>query len=437
MSKSPRPILTTQIDRLSHEARGIAVIEGKTTFIKDALPGETVRFQHIRKRGSFDEGQTVEVLSPAAERTPPVCQHFGTCGGCSLQHMQLEAQIHHKQASFANLLQHQAQTQPKDWLAPLSKTPWGYRHKARLSIRYVAKKGKVLVGFRERDGRFVSDLNECPILHPSVGNNISKISNCLFHLSARESIPQIEVAVGDGDTAIIVRHLVALSDQDLHRLCELAIDCHYRLYLQPKGPETISLHYPTAGSELMHYEMADHNLKFAFHPSQFIQINPFINQAMVNRAIEQLQLSSDDRVLDLFCGIGNFSLPIAKHCRYVVGVEGDASAVAQAVVNAQDNQLDNTEFFTANLFEPDQQSWLTQRFDKIVIDPPRAGAKQILPYVSAWQPSIIVYISCNPATLARDTAILQSHGYILDKAGIMDMFPHTQHTEAMAVFKRN
>ncbi len=438
MSKSPRPELTTTIERLSHEARGIAQIDGKTTFIRDALPGETVRFSHTRRRGRFDEGQTLEVLTASPERTSPHCAHFGTCGGCSLQHMQHDAQISHKEASLINLLQHQGHAEPKSWLPPLTRNTLGYRHKARLSIRYVAKKGKVLVGFRERDGRFVADLNQCHILHPSVGLHLSDISDCLLTLDARSSIPQIEIAIGDNITALIVRHLEPLSTTDLEKLKALAEQHQYRLYLQPKGPDSIHLYHPTNTSPLMQYSLSDHELTLQFHPSQFIQINPSMNQAMLNQAIKHLELTPNDHVLDLFCGIGNFSLPMAKQCHHVTGIEGDDTAVSQARANATHNHLNNTTFEVANLFEPEATTpWIQQRFDKVLLDPPRAGAQEILPFLNTWQPKIIVYISCNPATLARDTAIIQSLQYSLDKAGIMDMFPHTQHTEAMAVFYRN
>ena len=438
MSKSPHPILTTTIKRLSHEARGIAHIDGKTTFIKDALPGETIRFTLTQRHGRFDEGQTREVLSSAPERTTPSCAHFGTCGGCSLQHMQHPAQITHKQASLANLLKHQGHTEPDRWLPPLTKAIWGYRHKARLSIHYAAKKGKVLVGFRDREGRCVANLDKCHILHPSVGHQLPAISDCLLNLDARGSIPQIEIAIGDNTTALIVRHLDPLSTTDLDKITRLAQQQDYRLYLQPKGPDSIHLHYPTAISPLMQYTLRDHQLTFHFHPSQFIQINPAMNQAMVNQAITQFQLTPTDRVLDLFCGVGNFSLPIAKQCQQVIGIEGDHTAVAQAKVNAEHNHLSNTTFDTANLFKPDLNTpWMQQRFDKVLLDPPRAGAQKILPFLNTWQPSIVIYISCNPATLARDTAILSSLNYRLSTVGIMDMFPHTQHTEAMAVFYRN
>lgn len=438
MSRSPRPTITASIERLSHEARGITHIDGKTTFVRDALPGERVTFTHTRRRGSFDEGNTVEVLSASPDRVQPDCQHYGICGGCSLQHMQHQAQIQHKHNSLAELLKHQGQAEPTQWLAPLTKSTWGYRHKARLSIRYVAKKNKVLVGFRERDGRFVANLETCQILHPSVGKQLSDISDCLYQLEARSSIPQIEIAVGDSATALIIRHLEPLSVKDLDQLTDLAQRHHYRLYCQPKGPDSIHLHHPSETSPLMQYTLPEFDLTFDFHPSQFIQVNPSMNRAMITQALYHLELSPTDHVLDLFCGIGNFSLPMATQCQQVIGVEGDNTAVQQAALNADQNGLTNTRFFTANLFEPDTDSaWIQQHYDKVLLDPPRAGAKEILPFLSTWQPSKIVYISCNPATLARDTATLNSLNYRLSKAGMMDMFPHTQHTEAMAVFDRN
>jgi 23S rRNA (uracil1939-C5)-methyltransferase len=434
--KLPSEAVKATISHLSHEGRGITEIDGKTTFIFGALPGESVSFKYTKRRKQFDEGQAQDVHTAAIERTTPPCQYFGICGGCSLQHMKHASQISHKQASVLALLKQIADVSPDEILPAITAETLGYRRKARIGVKYVAKKEKVLVGFREKNSPYITNMDQCHTLHPSIGHAIEPLSQLLMTLESKDKIPQLEVAVGDNATAIILRHLAPLSDADKKILMDFFKQQQWHLYLQPKGTDSIHRIYPDEGEERLSYNLPNHQLTLQFHPAQFIQINHSINHQMIDRAIELLNIQKQDRILDLFCGIGNFSLPIAKHCKTLIGVEGDDSAVTQAKANAIDNQLSNTEFYTANLFEDiKHQAWAKQPFDKILLDPPRCGAKEILEQIKQWQPKRIVYVSCHPATLARDAEILTKYGYHLTMTGIMDMFPHTQHVEVMALFE--
>jgi len=429
---------TTNITSLSHEGRGIAHLDGKTTFIFGALPGETVEFRYSKKRGSYDEGYVTNVLEASKDRVDAKCPNFGICGGCSLQHMQHDTQIKHKQTAFLELLKQQSNIEPQEILTPLIASPWGYRRKARIGVKHVPKKEKVLVGFRERNSPYVTNMDICFTLHPSVGKEIAALSTLFMTLETKDHLPQCEVAIDDNETAIILRHLVPLPEKDLDALENFFKQRKWRLYLQPKGIDSIHLHYPKLENPLLQYQLPKYDLKLEFHPAQFTQINSEINRQMIDRALDLLDLQETDHVLDLFCGIGNFTLPITKQAKKVIGIEGDDTAVAQAKNNATLNQITNTEFYSANLFEPvNHFTWSQATFDKILLDPPRSGAQEILENMSIWQPQKIIYISCNPATLARDAGILCQQGYHLDKAGIMDMFPHTQHVEAMALFERS
>lgn len=433
--KCPEQDFTATITGMSHDSRGIAHIDGKTTFLWGGLLDETVVFRYSKMHSRYDEGRVIEVIHASPERTQPRCAHFDLCGACSLQHMKPEAQITNKQNAFLELLQHQAGVQPDELLPPLTGEPWAYRHKARLSIKYVEKKEKVLVGFREKNGRYVADLNRCEILAEAIGTNIDAFSQLFYTLKARAGIPQMEIAVGDDKAAIILRHLTPLEPDDLEKCRQFANKHAIQLYLQPGGPDTVHLDWPIDGEALLRYSLPTYNLHFQFHPTQFIQINPEINQKMIARTLELLDCQPHERVLDLFCGIGNFSLPIAKHCANVVGVEGSLDAVKQATANAQMNRIENAEFYCGDLFEPPyHRDWSGQSFDKIVLDPPRTGAKELIACIPQWGVKCVVYISCNPATLARDAKLLIEKGYTLKKAGIMDLFPHTQHVETIALF---
>ncbi|MDO8955115.1 MAG: 23S rRNA (uracil(1939)-C(5))-methyltransferase RlmD [Gammaproteobacteria bacterium] len=426
------------ISKLSHEGRGIAFIEGKATFINNALPGEEVKFRYTRRKSQLDEGHLVEVISASPDRVEPPCAVFGRCGGCSLQHIAPAAQIQFKQTVLAEQFLHFGQVSPEKWLEPLQAAIWAYRQKGRLSVKFVAKKGGALVGFREQDPRFITDMQRCEVLHPLIGERIHLLREWISSLDAASEIPQLEVAVDDHRAATIIRHLEPLSEKDLLSINEFAKLHDFWMYLQPKGPDTVHLVYPEQVDDLLSYSLPEHKIEMQFHPSDFTQVNMSLNRQMLNLAIELLDIQATDKILDLFCGLGNFTLPLARYAKHVVGVEGDAKMTERAGLNAKRNQLDNVEFFAANLFEDvSKQDFMQQTYDKILLDPPRAGAEQIILQLGALKAKRIVYISCNPATLARDAGILVNKlGYKLEQAGVMDMFPHTSHVESIALFTK-
>ena len=430
----PQAPIEADILRLNHEGRGVAEIDGKITFVRGALPGEKVTFRLTRKHGQFDEGEVEEVLTPAPNRIAPQCAVYGLCGGCSLQHMSSADQMQHK-AQVLQALLAKEQVEPGEHLPALTAEPWGYRHKARLAVRHVAKKGGVLVGFRETNGRFLTDMHQCEILHASIGLKIDDFRQWLDQLSIKDQIPQIEVAVGDAQTALIIRHLQPFTAEDLDIMTAFAEAHQFWIYLQPKGLDSVELLYPQQAETLLHYDLPHYDLSLYFHPTDFTQVNPAINRKMLDQAMQLLAPQPDERVLDLFCGLGNFTLPLARHAGEVIGVEGDERMVQRARDNAQRNGLRSTEFYAANLFEPiKQQPWWGYEYDKLLLDPPRAGAQEIIEQLADKRFQKIVYVSCNPATLARDAALLCQQGYQVDATGVMDMFPHTAHVESMMVF---
>lgn len=435
-SSVPRDPVEITIQSLSHDGRGVAQIEGKTVFSRNALPGETVSFRYLKRHGQYDEGIAESVIAnPAPERIEPLCEHFGVCGGCSLQHLSTEQQINHKQHVVKEQLEHFGKVTPTEWLPPLLGPIQGYRHKARVGVKYVHKKGKLLIGFRELNGRFLADLNSCQVLHESVGLQFDSLREWLLSLSLYEHIPQLEIAVDDRGLAIIIRHMKAFTDEDLLILKQYAEKHDIYLYLQPKGLDSIHCVWPEENT-LLRYSLPAFDLHFDYHPCDFTQVNPEINQTMVSRAIEHLDIQSDESVLDLFCGIGNFTLPLARQAKTVVGVEGLENLVVKAKHNAALNQLENVEFHCADLTTPLKEAWAQRTYDKLLLDPARTGADKIMNMLSRWQPKRILYVSCNPATLARDAGLLAENGYKLSKCGVMDMFPHTTHVESMALFER-
>lgn len=420
---------------LSHEGRGIAHLNGKTTFVFGALPEEVVLCKTVKNHRRYDEGTALEVESPHPERVIPKCQHFSVCGGCNLQHLSSLAQIRHKETILLEHLQHQARITPVEIATPLIGDAWQYRRKARLSVKFDFKKNKMLVGFREQNPRYIAGVTHCEILPETIGPRIYLWSDLLSTLDGKTSIPQIEIAQGDNAIAVIVRHLNPLSQQDLQTLIQFAKTESYQLYLQPKGPDTIHCVYPTAPSPL-YYRLPAYGLKLFFYPAHFIQVNQSMNIQMIAQALKWLDLQAEDHVLDLFCGIGNFTLPMAKYVKQVVGVEGSSFSIDQARENANLNQCHNTAFYVHDLTTSiEQTDWFHQSYTKILLDPPRAGAKELMPYIKNWMPKRIVYVSCNPITLARDTEYLLNLNYELMTAGVMDMFPHTAHVEAMALFR--
>jgi len=434
----PQEPVEARIESLTHDGKGVSHIDGKATFVYGSLPGERVRFVYTEQRRKYDQGRVVEVLEPSADRVEPQCHQFGICGGCSLQHQAPQAQIRAKQQAMLDALEHIGQVSPGELLAPLcGESPWGYRRKARLGVRYVPKKGGTLVGFRERNSSFVAELETCHILHPRVGKLLPALGRLIDGLSIHDQIPQIEMAMGDSVCVLIFRLLAPLDETDRERLLAFGPSQGVAIYVQEAGPESIR---PLSGEAAdLSYQLPDFELTLHFLPSDFTQVNSDINRQMVRRAVELLELQPADRVLDLFCGLGNFTLPLARRCGEVSGVEGDAGLVARARDNARRNHIDNCRFYTANLYEDlDNEPWLQDRFDKALLDPPRSGAQEVLPHLPRLGVERLVYVSCYPGTLARDAGILVHElGYRLLSAGVMDMFPHTAHVESIAVFGRS
>ncbi len=436
-NRLPTEPVEATIESLTHDAKGVTHLEGKATFVHGSLSGEQVRFVYTGRWRKYDEGRVVEVLQASPERVEARCSQFGICGGCSLQHQEHTAQIEAKQQAMLDTLKHIGKVTPAEILPPLvGASSWGYRRKARLGVRHVPKKGGALVGFRERGSSLVADIERCHVLHPRVGELLPQLRALIDALSIRDQVPQIEMAMGDETCVLIFRLLEKPTEADLALLSEFGPQHQVAVYLQEGGPETVKpLH--GVGVELT-YALPAFDLTLHFLPSDFTQVNSDINRQMIHRAVEMLALQPEDRVLDLFCGLGNFTLPLARRAGSVTGVEGDAGLVARARENAQRNGLNNTSFYTANLYEPlEQEPWLNKGFDKILLDPPRSGAQEVLAHLPKLGAERIVYVSCYPGTLARDAGILVHElGYRLLSAGVMDMFPHTAHVESIALFEK-
>ena len=429
----------THIVNLSHDGKGVARIDGKATFISGALPNEQVEFQYTRIKKDFDEGKLLSVIEPSPLRVEPKCAHYSLCGGCSLQHMKEEEQIRFKQEHLLDLLQRYGHTQPLEVLEPLTNTHWNYRNKARLSVRFVEKKQLSMVGFRERNNpRYITEINHCPILNAKLDKDILALRALIDSMEDKHCIAQIEVAAGDDEIALIFRNLNPLSENDETSIKVFAEQYKYRIFLQPSGPSSVYCFYPPEANNFLSYQLPDYNINFQFHPTDFTQVNAGLNRSMVRLALELMDLKSSDRVLDLFCGLGNFSLPMAKFCEYLVGVEGSQAMVERDTMNEAANGLTNLSFYAANLDDVEEVNKVVQQsFNKILIDPPRSGALELVKQIDKLNPERIVYISCNPVTLARDTDILVNQkGYVLLKAGVMDMFPHTTHVESIALFEK-
>lgn len=427
--------IITTIKRLGHDGRGIAHVNGKTTFVFGALPDEEVAISYVRKKSRFDEAFVASIITPSPKRVGPNCKSFGTCGGCSLQHVEQNAQIEFKESVLLEQLKHFGHVAPENILPPLCAAPYGYRRKARFSVRYIEKKQRTLVGFREKHyPRFIADVDACEVIHPSLGQLFIPLQECLNGLENRNAIAQIEVAVGDEQTAIILRHLLPLSDEDNRSIIDFAKRHNLWLYLQPGNYHSIHKVEPK-DEKLLTYAIAD-DITLHFHPCDFTQVNASINRQMIKQAIDLLKPTNSDVVLDLFCGIGNFSLPLAKKAGRVVGIEGDERLVKRAAMNAEINSITNAQFYTSDLTTVDDMLGImrTSGCNKILIDPPRSGAKEVVENLDLKDIEAIVYVSCNPSTLARDAGILCARGFTLSHVGVMDMFTHTEHVEAMALF---
>ncbi|HEX4879990.1 MAG TPA: 23S rRNA (uracil(1939)-C(5))-methyltransferase RlmD [Limnobacter sp.] len=430
------------IESIDLEGNGVAHLDGKVHFVEGGLTGETVLAEVVKSKPSYARARTVKVLQAASVRSQPKCPHFGVCGGCAMQHLEPTAQVAIKNRALEDLLQRIGKQTPERMLPPMYGSYWGYRHRARLTARFVPKKGGMLVGFHEKGSSYVATMHECHVLPQHVSKMLVPLAKMLEGLSIYTRVPQVELAVGEGVTALVLRHLEPLAESDLDALRNFGHVWKVDWWLQPEGPSSIHRLLPDTQVELQ-YLIPSFGVRMRFRPTDFTQVNHLINDAMVSRAVGLLDLQPQDRVLDLFCGLGNFSLPLATRSSHVKGFEGSEDLVQRAAQNAELNGLGGkTEFHVRNLFEvesPEWESW--GQFDKVLIDPPRDGAlevcKAIVGAKPEFQPGRIVYVSCNPATLARDTAVLCATGpYVLKQAGVINMFPHTAHVESIAVFER-
>jgi len=438
-----------KVESLDLEGQGVAHnAEGKVVFIEGALPGEEVQVQVHRKKNNWEQASMTALRRESAQRVRPRCPHFGTCGGCKMQHFHVGAQIATKQRALEDGLWHLGKVKPERVLRPIEGPSWGYRYRARLSVRFVVKKDKVLVGFHERKSSYVADMDSCEVLPPHVSALLPKLADLITGMDQRDRLPQIELAIGSGVTALVLRHLEPLSTADLSRLRAFAAETGVQWWLQPKGPDTV--HLLDAGGPALDYALPEFGITMPFKPTDFTQVNHQINEVLVSRALRLLDAQADERVIDWFCGLGNFTLPIATQAREVLGIEGSEALVARSRENAAFNGLAaKTSFIARNLSEitPAELSGYGAA-DKWLVDPPREGAFALAKAIADLHadptlapghapPKRIVYVSCNPATLARDAGLLvHQAGYRCVAAGAVNMFPHTAHVESIAVFER-
>jgi len=429
---------TASIESATHDGRGIASTDGKKVFVAGALKGETVRFQRRKSRRNFDEAELLEIIEASPERVEARCEAYGRCGGCSLQHVSEVQQRQIKEQALKDNLERIGQVTPASWFEPMIGPAWNYRRRARLAVKDVFAKGRVLVGFRERHAPFITDMHRCEVLAEPVDSMIDALSELIGGLSISARLPQIEVAVADNATALVFRVLDPPTEEDIASLCAFGNAQQLRIYLQTGGPDSVSMIYPESAQEPLHYDLPEFDVRIAFDAVGFVQVNSEINRRMVHRAVELLDPGPEDRVLDLYCGIGNFSLPMARRAGAVLGVEGEAMLVKAAAANASLNGIDNAAFRQADLSKIDgTESWLRDDWDLLLLDPARSGAQEIVEHIGAIAPRRIVYVSCHPGTLARDAGVLVNKmGFNCEAAGIIDMFPHTTHVESIAVFNK-
>ncbi len=442
MTSSAYEAETARIASATYDGRGIAALPGKKLFIAGALPGEVVRFRRRKRRRNRDEAELLEVLESSRARTEPRCAVYGTCGGCWLQHTTLEEQRDIKRHALHESLVRVGRVEPEQWLAPIgddsNNGAWHYRRRARLAVKDVSGKGRVLVGFRERHAPYITDMHRCEILAKPVDGLIDPLSELIASLSIRKRLPQIEVAVADNATALLLRVLDAPSESDRRHISDFAIEHGVRVLLQTGGLDCIEPLYPEPPFEALHYVLPEFDITIEFASTDFVQINARVNRRMVSEAIRLLHVGTDDRVIDLFCGIGNFSLPLARKSQHVLGVDLDSQQIRRARDNARLNGIDHCEFRCADLALIDgSEPWFTAGWDRLLLDPARSGAAAVVEAIDRIAATRIVYVSCNPGTLARDAGTLvNAKGYTLEAAGIIDMFPHTGHIEAIAVFQK-
>ena len=450
--RSAQPALYTfKVEALSHEGRGIAHYgnepghpadkHGKKVFITGALPGETVQARITQVAKRLEEADCVQVLSaPSLQRVEPPCPHFGVCGGCSVQHLHPDEQIRFKQEVLASHLKHFAGIEPEEWLPALRSGREDYRRRARVGVRVLGKQQQLKMGFRERQSNQLTQIHTCKVLDQTMAAALPELQELLESLTAKAAIGHIELAMGDQEIALLVRHTDALPVSDLERLKQYVLSRQWQLYLQPAGPDSLQRIDLPAAPLRLHYRLDAFDLDFAFSPIDFTQVNATVNAQMVSLACKLLQLHPGERVLDLFCGLGNFSLPLARcvgPTGQVIAVEGSGEMVQRGTENARHNGISQVQFYSQDLTKDfSDHPWAKQGFDALLIDPPRAGAEQVMHYLPHFEAKRIVYVSCNPATLARDAGLLVQHGYQLKKAGVMDMFTHTGHVESIALFEK-
>jgi 23S rRNA (uracil1939-C5)-methyltransferase len=431
-------LVTAKIESLDHEGRGVTHVDGKVVFVEGALTGELVEPESYRRKPSYEIATVRKVLVASSSRVEPRCENFGICGGCSMQHLDARAQMASKQRVLEDSFTHIGKVTPETMLSPVQGPSWGYRYRARFSSRFVHKKGTALVGFRERKHSYVADMHSCEVVPPRISALLMPLRSLINSLSIRKNLPQIELAIGVDCDALTFRIMEALSTADEEQLRDFAERHRVRVYLQPGGLDTVSLFHPP-GEELLRYTLPDFDLELIFGITDFTQVNFEINRVLVRRAVSLLDPQPGERIGDMFCGIGNFSLALARRGARVTGIEGNKALVDRAAQNARHNQLQELcEFSPADLFKMDAGQWAELgRFDKLLIDPPRDGAIDLVKAIGDAPPQRVVYVSCNPATLARDAAIMvYSHGYRLRTAGVVNMFPHTSHVESIALFER-
>lgn len=441
-SRSNRIVAEPQIgliEDMTHEGNGVTRLDGKTVFVAGTLTGEKVEYRQVKRGKNYDEADLLQVIEASPDRVEPRCEYFGYCGGCSLQQMEPSKQIHYKEKILIDNLQRIGNVSSESMREPLTGPHWGYRRKARLGVKDVPKKGRVLVGFREKRAPYIADIKSCQVLEESVGLKLTDLSEMIEKLTIKAKLPQIEVAIGDNAVGLVFRVLEEPTEDDLAIIREFAQTEGFAVWLQPKGPD--SIYALDDHKTQLYYELPDYNTRVNFLPSDFTQVNPELNKKMVKQAVEMLDVQEGHQVLELFAGLGNFTVPLARQAGEsgeVVTVEGDATLVARGEDNAKQNGCSNTTGYVANLYEDcTNDPWYGRKFDRVLIDPPRSGAAEILPMIVAAAPEKIVYVSCHPGTLARDAGILvNDHSYKLVQAGVMDMFPHTAHVESIALFEK-
>ena len=435
--KPKKKLVLATIENIDQEGRGVTHIDGKAIFVEGALQGELVEFESYVKKPTYEIAFTERVIRQSNLRVKPKCDHFNRCGGCSMQHFEFQAQIAAKQRVFENTLSRIGKVKPETILTPLAGPSWHYRYKGRLRVKFVIKKNKALVGFNEKRTHFIADISSCEVLPKNLSDILPQLQELITKLSIKDKIPQIEFAADQNHLVLVLRILDALNDNDEFLLNTFSSQYPVQFWTQSKGPETVK---PLSKKDdvKLSYTLKEFGLQFNFMPYDFTQINPFINQVLVRRAMSLLKPSHDDRILDFFCGLGNFTLPIARSGSKVTGIEGSTSLLERAKECRDENKLESlVDYQCMNLFEITKELLLQLgKANKWLIDPPRDGAFQLVQLIDdEINPSLIVYVSCNPATLARDAQILVNEkGYRLDKAGIVNMFPHTSHVESIALF---